>query len=104
MASDTEVARDKLIKDFKTIISDTEELLKVTASQTGERVAAARTRMQETLENSRDRLSELQGDVTERARAAAHATDQLMHDNPWRAAGIAAAVGFLLGLLVHRRD
>jgi len=104
MATETEVARDRLIKDFKAVISDTEELLKATASQTGERVSAARTRMQETLENSRERLTELQGDVTERARAAAQATDQLMHENPWKAAGIAAAVGFLLGLLVHRRD
>lgn len=104
MASETEVAKERLIKDFKTVISDTEELLKATASQTGERVAAARTRMQETLETSRERLEELQGDLSARAKAAAQATDQLMHDNPWRAAGIAAAVGFLLGLLVHRRD
>jgi len=104
MTTETEVTRDRLIKDFKSVISDTEELLRATASQTGERVSAARTRMQETLENTRDRLTDLQGDLTDRARAAAKATDQMMHDNPWKAVGTAAAVGFLLGLLVHRRD
>ena len=104
MATETEVARERLVKDFKTVIADTEELLKATASQTGERVSAARTRMQETLENTRERLEELQEGVMDKARATARATDQMVHDNPWRAAGIAAAVGFLLGLLVHRRD
>jgi ElaB/YqjD/DUF883 family membrane-anchored ribosome-binding protein len=93
-----------LVADFKAVIADTEELLKATASQTGERVSAARTRMQETIENTRERLSELQDTAADKARAAARATDQMVHDNPWKAVGIAAGVGFLLGLLVHRRD
>ena len=104
MSTDTGVAKERLIQDFKAVISDTEELLKATATQTGERVSAARTRMQETIENSRERLSELQETATDKARAAARATDQIVHDNPWKAVGIAAGVGFLLGLLVHRRD
>lgn len=100
----TEAAREKLMGDFKAVINDAEELLKATASQTGERVSAARARVEESIRTTRERLSELQDDVTERAGAAAHATDQMVHDNPWKAVGIAAAVGFLLGLLVHRRD
>jgi len=100
----TEAAREKLMNDFKAVINDAEELLKATASQTGERVAAARARVEESIRTTKDRLADLQGDVTERARAAARATDQIVHDNPWKAVGIAAAVGFLLGLLVHRRD
>jgi len=27
-----------------------------------------------------------------------------VHENPWKSVGIAAAVGFLLGMLIHRRD
>jgi ElaB/YqjD/DUF883 family membrane-anchored ribosome-binding protein len=34
---------------------------------------------------------------------AARATDEYVHDNPWQAIGVAAAVGFLLGLVVARR-
>jgi ElaB/YqjD/DUF883 family membrane-anchored ribosome-binding protein len=79
-------------------------LLRATANQTGERVAAARTRMQETIENTRERLAELQASASEQARATVRATDQLVHDHPWKAVGIAAGIGFLLGLLVHRRD
>lgn len=100
----TEAAKEKLMDDFKAVINDAEELLKATASQTGERAAAARARVEESIRATRERLADLQGDVADRARAAAHATDQIVHDNPWKAVGIAAAVGFLLGLLVHRRD
>jgi ElaB/YqjD/DUF883 family membrane-anchored ribosome-binding protein len=34
---------------------------------------------------------------------AARATDQMVRDNPWRAIGVGAAVGLLLGYLVSRR-
>ena len=104
MTTDTGFAKERLVQDFKAVIADTEELLKATASQTGERVAAARTRMQETIENTRERLTEIQDTAVDKARAAARATDQLVHDNPWKAIAIAGGVGFLLGLLVHRRD
>lgn len=38
-----------------------------------------------------------------KAREAADATDEYVHDNPWQSVGVAAAVSFLLGLLVSRR-
>jgi len=30
-------------------------------------------------------------------------TDVYVHDNPWRSIGIAAGIGFLVGLLTGRR-
>jgi ElaB/YqjD/DUF883 family membrane-anchored ribosome-binding protein len=39
----------------------------------------------------------------DRARAAARYTDDYVHDNPWRSIGVAAAVGFLVGLMINRR-
>ncbi len=44
MNATTDVAKEKLVKDFKAVVADTEELLKATASQTGDKVAAARAR------------------------------------------------------------
>ena len=35
----------------------------------------------------------------DRAKAAARATDEYVRDNPWQALGVAAAVGFLIGLV-----
>jgi len=45
----------------------------------------------------------MQDDAVDRAKAAARATDEYVHDNPWQAIGIGAAIGFLVGLVVSRR-
>jgi ElaB/YqjD/DUF883 family membrane-anchored ribosome-binding protein len=37
------------------------------------------------------------------ARDAARQADQFVHDKPWQAVGIAAAVGLVAGLLISRR-
>jgi ElaB/YqjD/DUF883 family membrane-anchored ribosome-binding protein len=100
----TEDAKEKLIKDFRAVVTDTEELLKATASQTGEKVAAARAKVEESLAATRKRLADLEQGLIEKTRAAARATDELVHEHPWQAVGIAAAVGFLLGMLTTRRS
>jgi ElaB/YqjD/DUF883 family membrane-anchored ribosome-binding protein len=48
-------------------------------------------------------LSELEQDVTARAREAAQKTNAYVHENPWPSIGVAAGVGFLVGLLLGRR-
>ena len=40
----------------------------------------------------------------DRAKAAARATDDYVHDNPWQAIGVAAAIGLVAGLLLNRRS
>lgn len=102
-AHESQVAKDRLIKDFRTVITDAEELLKATANQTGERVSAARERVEESLRETRERLTELQDDVVARSKAAVRLTDEYVHDNPWQSIGVGAAVGFLLGMLISRR-
>lgn len=38
--------------------------------------------------------------IDERARTAARAADETVHEHPWTTAGAAAAVGAVVGLLV----
>jgi len=38
-----------------------------------------------------------------KVKAAGHATDEFVHENPWKSIGIAAGVGLVVGLLVGRR-
>lgn len=103
MNATADVAKEKLVKDFKAVVADTEELLKATASQTGDKVAAARARAEESLADAKKRLADLGADLTDKAKAAARKTDDLVHENPWQAVGIGTAVGFLLGMLISRR-
>jgi ElaB/YqjD/DUF883 family membrane-anchored ribosome-binding protein len=103
-AHEAQAAKERVIKDFKAVVADTEELLKATANQTGDRITAARARMEESLAATKKQLTELEENMIVKAKAAVKATDQLVHENPWQSAGVAAAVGFLLGMLMHRRD
>lgn len=104
MDTATDVSKDKLMADLKAVVADAEELLRATANQTGERVTAARARATESLNLAKERLAEAQASAMENAKAAARATDDYVHDNPWRAMGVAAVVGLLLGAVIsHRR-
>ncbi len=69
----TDVNRDKLVADMRVVIADAEELLRATAGQAGEKVAAARARIQDNLETAKVKLSQLGEVSAERARAAARA-------------------------------
>ena len=103
MNTDTTVSKDKLVQDFKIVAADFEELLKATASQAGEKIAAVRERAQDSLHQAKLKLAEAEDAIIFKARQTAHATDEYVHQNPWRAVGIAAGVGLLIGLLVGRR-
>jgi len=48
-------------------------------------------------------LLHLQQASIEKAKAAGHATDVFVHENPWKSIGIAAGVGLVVGLLISRR-
>ena len=102
-ASETHTARDRLFEDFKTIVTDAEELLKATAGQSGEKIESVRARAEDNLRRARVKLGEMEGDVVDRTRAAAKATDQLVHENPWQSIALAAAVGFVFGMMSGRR-
>lgn len=99
----TDVNRDKLVADMKVVIADAEELLRATAGQAGEKVAAARARIQDSMETAKVKLSQLGEAGAERAKAAARVTDDYVHDHPWHAVGVAALVGLVLGTLISRR-
>jgi len=99
----TDVSKDKLVADMKVVIADAEELLKATASAAGDRVSAARTRMEDSLRTARVKLAEAQEVVVDKAKAAARATDDYVHANPWRSVGIAAGAGLVIGMLISRR-
>ena len=94
--------RGKLLEDLKAVVVDAEELLKATASQTGERIVAARAKIEESLKAAKARLAEQESAMVAKTRAAAKAADDLVRANPWKALGIVAAAGFVLGILAAR--
>ena len=103
MSTTTQVSKEKLTADFKTVVDDAEELLRATADQAGEKTKELRDRIKQRLQSARSKLAEVETVVAEKTKAAAHATDHYVHENPWRAVGIATGVGLIIGLLIGRR-
>lgn len=103
MNSNDTVSRDKLVADFKVVVADAEELLKLTAGQAGEKLTDVRARLGDRLLTAKDRIADAETAMREQARKVANATDDYVHKNPWQSVGAAAGLAFLLGLLAGRR-
>ena len=97
------LTREKLVDDFSEMLTEAEDLMKRAANETGERAKDLRTQVEAKLLAAKLRLQELQGDAVDQAKAAARVTDDYVHDNPWLAIGAAAAIGFVVGLMMNRR-
>lgn len=105
IAKHTDIAdsKDKLMEDLRLVVEDAEELLRATANQAGVEASSARARIQESLQVVKGRLASAEDAVIERTREAAKVTDEYVHDNPWKAIGISACVGAIVGMLIARR-
>jgi len=95
--------KQKLVSDMKVVVADAEEILRATAGVAGEKMGDLRERIGERLRDAKLRLADAEAALVDRTKAAARATDDFVHDNPWRSVGIAAALGLLLGVIIGRR-
>jgi ElaB/YqjD/DUF883 family membrane-anchored ribosome-binding protein len=60
--------------------------------------------IEEGVRSGRYSWAQIQDAVVSRTREAAETTDQYVHENPWKVVGIAAGLGFVLGLLMAPRS
>ena len=103
MSTTTHPSKDKLVDDLRLLISDAEELLKLTADQQGGKLDDLRARINGRVAVAKDRLADAEAAIVDTGKKAVRATDDYVHENPWQSVGVAAGVAFLLGLLVSRR-
>jgi ElaB/YqjD/DUF883 family membrane-anchored ribosome-binding protein len=100
-------SKDQLINEFKVVVADAEALLKATANTGDDKLAKLRAKAEESLNIAKARLMDAQATVLARAKEAAKATDEYVHENPWKAiggtAGVGLAIGVVIGLLIGRR-
>jgi ElaB/YqjD/DUF883 family membrane-anchored ribosome-binding protein len=90
---------EKLATDLKRLVQDSEVLLEDSAAAASEKARAARERLAQALETAKANCVRLQA----KAKEGAKATDQLIHEHPYKAMGVALSVGVLIGWLVRRR-
>lgn len=84
-------------------IRNAEDMFHQAATVGGEKAAELRERAMEQLRVVREKLHDAQDKVVTTSKAAARATDDFVHDNPWKSIVTAAAIGVVVGLLLNRR-
>ena len=94
----TQEANEQLTGDLKAVVRDAEDLMKATASQTGEKISEVRSRLAAAVESAKATCQRLE----QKAVAAAKATDQTIRQHPYESIGIAFGLGLLIGVLVAR--
>ena len=97
--SESEVNKDKLLADLKAVARDTQDLLKATTDQAGEKAGEVRERLKAVLDSANSACQRLEA----RAAAGAESTDKVIREHPYESMGIAFGVGLLVGLVFGRR-
>jgi ElaB/YqjD/DUF883 family membrane-anchored ribosome-binding protein len=89
--------------EWHRLVADVEDLVKKVAHVNDEEIAHIRAKVVDTLERAKSSAGASVAAVREHADEATEATDAYVHDNPWAAVGIAAAVGIIIGFVAGRR-
>lgn len=99
----THAAKEKLAADFHQVMQDIDALMTATTNKAEGEAAALRTRIRDRLESAKEAVVDAQHEAVARAKQAVGATDHYVHDHPWQAVGVAAALGLAVGVLIGRR-
>jgi len=85
--------------DMSTLAEDARALMAATVDVAGEKIGEARKRLAAALESAK----EMAGNVRDKAVAGAKATDEAVHEHPYKAIAIGVGVGAILGYIFARR-
>ena len=101
MSVSTSSARDQAestVEELKALLREAELALSSAGEQATDEVHALRDRVRNALAGGRETVKNLAAS----ARRQAVQADEMIHENPYAAVGIAAGVGLLAGYLISR--
>jgi ElaB/YqjD/DUF883 family membrane-anchored ribosome-binding protein len=93
------IARERIATDFKTLTRDTEDLLKATAADVGDKAKAARQHLGAALERAKATCAQLQ----QQSAVVARKADTVIRHHPYESIGVAFGLGLLVAGLVTRK-
>ena len=96
------ITTGKVLADLTVLIDDVEALVKVTADQTGERVAALRERLQRKLDGGKLALAEYEKELRERGEQGKACAVNLLRQESWPRLVAAVTLGLFIGLALRR--
>jgi len=101
--SSTDTMTSPIARDIQNVVTDAQELLKTVQSEGGSKLSEVKVKVQQQLDSAKQMLGQIQTTVNDGAKVAIDTTDAYVRSNPWRAVGISAALGALIGFLAARR-
>jgi ElaB/YqjD/DUF883 family membrane-anchored ribosome-binding protein len=90
--------RDHASDELRAFLADVEDLVKKVGNVGDADVARLRSRVAGALGDVRQAVGDTADTLRDRARMAVTVTDDYVHDRPWTAIGLAAAVGVIVGV------
>jgi len=93
---------DQFISEFKALIADAEALIDATEGQADDVIKTVRSKALKALAATKESIAGFEGAVIDRAKSVAKDGDKFVHHNPWGSVGVAAGLGLIIGLIIHR--
>ena len=90
--------------EIQNLIADVEDLVARIADLKDADVVRVRSKVLRAVGTAKESLVESADNLRRQAQRAATTADDLVHDSPWQAVGIAALVGAVVGILATRRS
>ena len=88
--------------EFKNFITDIEHLISQTTSLTGADLTNAKEKLFSRIDQAKHSVEKFGNTVAQRARKGAEVTNTYVHEQPWVAIGVSAALGLVVGYAVSR--
>jgi len=99
----TRAQTNQLGRDVQNVVSEAQDLLKTVKDEGASTIDDVKSKLAGQYDIAREKFGELQTTVQDGAKAAMTTTDEYVRSNPWRAVGIAAGLGALIGFIASRR-
>jgi ElaB/YqjD/DUF883 family membrane-anchored ribosome-binding protein len=93
----------KLAAQMREVLAAAEEFIHGAGQESGDKLAEARRKFEAVTRRARDEFDDAEDVLIAKSKAAAASTDAYVKAHPWTSAGIGAAMGLLIGMLINNR-
>lgn len=100
MSKDFDAQKDALMKEVRAVLNEVENLYESSTDSGTEQAKALKAKVQEQLNKAKAQLRDAESTVVDKAKETAQRTDELVHDQPYYAMGVAALAGLVVGVLL----
>ena len=103
VGGEVEGALGRKATQLQKFFDDVEELLRRVSNVGDKEISRLRYRVESSIDHARAATREGARIAMDSTRKAAKATDDYVHENPWKAIGVTAVAGLLIGALLRRK-